>query len=241
MGKSRKGRQGFIYSPMSDLTPLNSANVNDIVKIESAPPWIVVDHAKHKIILTNWPGVLWAVEVIKPAPETDQVTDWYTRSTAIRLIEQSSTTELFGKYGENVERILDSAASFQLSNHLNSQPIDPSVEELYSDGWTRWLKTQQLESYADNHRRTLAMEFRESPIGPGLLLASTVIDKRAQELEGDAAFAIDDEGEIFLVPRWMRVSDAARHAAMANGAPHLFSTEERAKMTACWHEITNAP
>jgi hypothetical protein len=97
MRQSRQGCHGFIYSPNSEASRFHAGKSGDIIRIESAPPWLVVDRSKSTVVMTNWPGILWAGEVIEPAPESDQVNDFYTRCIAIRLTKRTTTTtELFG-------------------------------------------------------------------------------------------------------------------------------------------------
>ena len=42
----RTGRTGFVYTPDKEQGPLTAGNAGDIIRLESPPPWIVVDHAK---------------------------------------------------------------------------------------------------------------------------------------------------------------------------------------------------
>jgi hypothetical protein len=242
MNQTRNGRRGFIYSPHDAESPLNTGKAGDIIQLDSTPPWLVVDHSKQTIVMTNWPGKLWLAEVIEPASESDQPNDIYTRSRSVRLIEHATTAELFGENGRDVEKILDQAAGLQLNQLLSIKHMEPKLERLYSDAWNSWANDLHQGSSTDDHRYTLAMgtHGNESPIGKGLLLLSNVFHKLAQKLEGDAAFVVDDEGEIEFVPKWKLAFDAARHAAMAYGAPQCFSTDDQSKMATPWNTIVGA-
>lgn len=242
MKQTRKGRRGFIYSPHDAESPLNSGKAGDIIQLESTPPWIVVDHYKQTIVMTNWPGILWLAEGIEPASESDQPNDIYTRSRSVRLIEPATTAELFGQNGRDVEKVLDQAAGLQLNQLLNIQRIDHQLQQLYSDAWNSWANGLHQGAAHYDHLYTLAKGTRgnESLIGKGLLLLSNVFHKLAQKLEGEAAFIVDDEGEIEFVPKWHHAFDAARHAAMAYGAPQLFSIEDQPRMATPWNTIVTS-
>lgn len=185
--------------------------------------------------MTNWPGKLWAAEVIEPAAESEQANDMYTRSRCIKLIEPAATDELFGENGRGVEKILDQAADLKLTHLTDARYTNPELEQLYSNAWNAWANDHGDHSY------TLAMgtHGNESPIGKGLLLLSNVFHKRAKKLEGDDAFMVDDEGEISFAAKWESAFDAARFAAVANGAPRFFSTTDQTKMSEPWNAIVN--
>jgi hypothetical protein len=235
MNQTRKGRLGFIYSPHDEECPVNAGRTGDIIQVESVPPWLVVDHSKKTIVMTNWPGKLWAAEVIEPAAESEQANDMYTRSRCIKLIEPADTHELFGENGRGVEKILDQAADLELTHLTNARNANPKLEQLYSNAWNAWANDH------DDHSYTLAMgtHGNESPIGKGLLLLHNVFHKRAKKLEGNDAFIVDDEGEIAFVAKWQSAFDAARFAAIANGAPRFFSPADQTRMSEPWNAIVN--
>jgi len=230
MNQTRKGLQGFIYSPHDAESPVNAGRVGDVIQADSAPPWLVVDHSKQTIVMTNWPGKLWAAEVVEPAPESEQVNDIYTRSRCIRLIEPATTDELFRENGRGVEIILDQAANLQSDQLTDNQCTEPELEHLYSLAWNSWANGPPAAD--DEYKFVLAMgkHGNESPIGKGLLLLSNVFHKRAERLEGKDAFIVDDEGEVSFVEKWRIAFNAARYAAIATGAPQFFSSENQTKM-----------
>ena len=172
---------------------------------------------------------------MEPAPESEQVTDKYTRARSIWLIEPAATDELFGENGRAVENILDQAADLELAQLTGLWNTDRELAQLYSNAWNSWAKDH------GDHRYTLAMGTHgfESPIGKGLTLLFDVLHKRAKKLEGNDAFIVDNEGEISFVPKWQSAFDAARFAAIANGAPRFFSTANQSKMSEPWNAILN--
>lgn len=233
-------RMGFVYTPYKTPGPLTDAKVGDVVTADVSPPWIVVDHHKDSIVFTNWPGTLWMVEVVEPAPRSEQITESYTRARTVRLIGKSSATELFGPYGDSVENLLDQAAELELSEVANARSPEPESADTYAAAWARWLeKIGDDSNLRCDHSGTLGVGPRgyDSPIGRGFVFLFNVIHKRAGELEGDSAFTVDTEGEIHFTLKWQFAFDAARHAAMAYGAPNLFSESERQLLVAAWDRI----
>ena len=191
-------------------------------------------------MFTNWPGSLWKVEVVDPAPDSEQVTKTYTRSKAVRLIEISTATELFGINGDAVERILNQAARLELIQIESAQPIDSDADNIYSTAWNTWIKKlSDPNENSGDHRHTLGVGSRgyDSPIGRGFVLLLNVVHKRAGELEGDSAFKVDGDGEIHFTPSWQMAFDATKHAAMASGAPELLSEHELRRLTSRWASL----
>ncbi len=232
----RKGRVGFIYEPKKEGSPLAVGDAGDVIRVDSTPPWMVVDHSKDSIVFTNWPGVLWKVEVIQPAPDSKQEADFYTRAIAIRLIEKATATELFGANGRPVENILSQAAGLELIQIESVNPPCEIARQAYSKAWNTWLGNNHQNGGQLQHGDTLGVGSRgyDSPIGRGLVLLFNVFHKRAQEIEGDSAFTVDDAGDVHFVPKWQYAFDAAKHAAMACGAPDLLSRHERALLKDNW-------
>lgn len=230
------GRTGFVYTSQNEPGPLTAGRIGDVIRIQSAPPWIVVDHSKDSIVFTNWPGVLWMVEVVEPAPNSEQVTSTYTRSKAVRLIEISTATELFGANGDAVEQILNQAAQLELTQIESARPFGVDAVNAYSRAWNAWIKNRDPDETVGNHESTLGVGScgYDSPIGRGFVLLFNVVHKRARAIEGDSAFSVDDEGELHFLPHWQIAFDAARFAAMACGAPELLSEQERRILVATW-------
>jgi hypothetical protein len=236
----RIGRRGFVYTPDKEPGPLTHADVGHIVRAaESQPPWIVVDHSKDSIVFTNWPGSLWLVEIVEPAPSSDQVTETYTRARVVRIIEASSATELFGTHGKAVVDILDQASRLQVADTDKAIMPQRSAHEAYSRAWNKWLKQTHAfeERVGSDHSPTLGVGSRgyDSPIGRGFVLLYNVLFKRVRELEGDSAFTVDDDGEIYFSDKWNRAFNILKHAAMARGAPELLSEPDRDVLSAEWN------
>lgn len=239
--RDRTGRTGFVYTPEKTPGPLTIANVGDVVSSATTPPWIVVDHRKDSIVFTNWPGTLWLVEVVEPAPHSDQITEAYTRARTVRLLERASATELFGPHGKSVENLLNQAARLELPEVAGMHSPEPESYDKYAEAWSKWLKhVSDSPSLGQDHSRTLGIGPRgyDSPIGRGFVLLFNVVHKRANELEGDFAFTIDNDGEIHFTKKWQFAFDAALHAAMACGAPDLLSEIDRRLLAAPWEHRT---
>jgi hypothetical protein len=235
--RDKVGRTGFVYTPDKTPGPLTLAKVGDVVSTDITPPWIVVDHFKDSIVFTNWPGTLWLVEVVDPAPYSHQVTEAYTRARTVRLIEKSSFAEVFGLHGTSVENILDQAARLELRQVAAMHSPEPESYDKSAEAWSRWLKQVGNSSglgQDHSHTRGVSPRGYDSPVGRGFPLLFNVIHKRAKVLEGDAAFTVDSDGEIHFTTRWQYVFEAAIHAAMAYGAPGLLSDFDRQLLAARW-------
>lgn len=235
--QDRVGQTGFVYTPDKEPGPLAFGEVGDIVSTSTTPPWIVVDHCKDSIVFTNWPGTLWFVEVIEPAPCSDQITESYTRARTVRLIERSSATELFGPHGSSIEKLLDQAARLELPEVSALHPPESESYHKYAEAWSKWLnQVRENANLGHDHSYTLGVGPRgdDSPIGRGFVLLFNVVHKRAKELEGDSAFIVDREGEIHFTAKWQFAFDAARFAAMAYGARDLLSESDRQLLAAPW-------
>jgi hypothetical protein len=79
-----------------------------------------------------------------------------------------------------------------------------------------------------------------SPIGIGFTVLFGVVSRRARSLAGDAAFVIDEEGDLWLAPGWGNAAYGFLHAAMALGAPELVPPDDAAILTAAWEEYVAA-
>ena len=240
--RDRVGRTGFVYTPDKPLGPMTLAKVGDVVSTDVTSPWIVVDHCKDSIVFANWPGTLWFVEVVESAPRSNQITESYTRARTVRLIERSSATELFGLNGASVGNLLDQAARLEISQVAAMYSPEPESHDKFAAAWERWLKQLGDDTYVGHdYSETLGVGPRgyDSPIGRGFVLLFNVMHKRAQELQGDSGFTVDTEGEIHFAKQWQFAFDAARHAAMAYGAPDLLSESDRKLLATTWERRIN--
>jgi hypothetical protein len=227
-----------VYTPNKDGGPFIDAKEGDTIRVSPKPPWIVVDHAKETMVFTNWPGTLWYVEVIKPAPSSEQITKTYTRASAVRVIKAASTSEIFGPSGKDVEAVLCQAAELE-TVHLDAlKALPPTGHAVFSEAWNRWLAGGEV---ALDHSKTLSVggHPRQSPVGPGFSLLFNVVLRRATELEGDDSRWVDEEGEFHFTEKWQRALDAALHAAMAAGTSDLMSESELRLLTESWRHGLN--
>lgn len=74
----------------------------------------------------------------------------------------------------------------------------------------------------------------KSPIGIGGSVLHSVLNDRARELVGDAAFTEDDEGEVNFTSDWRGAYEALMGAAVAYGAPELGSQSDREVLASAW-------
>ena len=224
---------GYVYTPDADPGFLSGAAPGAVVrKSDAAPPWIVVDHSIDTAIVVRWPGRLWWVEVLDTTgvPQASDTAN-YTRSVAVRVLEELPASSLFGEHGEAVVEVLSFASRLDAVTAERLAGLrHPDAGQAYSRAWRRWLDGTGNETYhvGADFSDTLAAGRgpKRSPINCGFTLIHRVVWERAEVVAGVSAFLEDDEGERSLGPVWGGAASALLDAAMAVGAPAVVGEED---------------
>lgn len=218
-----------------DDHPLKTAVPGGLVALPSRrPPWIVVDHDIHTILINKWPGKLWAVEIVDADPQAQRElvpNVWYTRAIAVRVLEELPIDRLFGSHGECVCRIVQVARELSLEQVARlAAALPPAADKANLAAWNRWIASVDASP-------PVARRAAGSPINGGFGLISSQVVERARQIVGDAAFIEDEEGEETLEPVWSKAHGALLHAAMAWGAPEFVDGEGQEALTAAWRAV----
>jgi hypothetical protein len=237
------GASGYVYATAKDRTSLREAPVGAVVRNpDDGPPWIVVDHALESVNVARWPGRLLKVEILDIAKEQPRAYANYTRATAISVVAELSAIDLLGEHGVRIAQVIERIETLSIDEAMSlSASSDPSASLLYDAAWKAWLRAIGAPAFNDeeDHRHTLIAggSARRSPVGYALTLIYSHLQARAELLSGSAATGVNDEGESTLMAPWDGAADALLHAAMAFGAPGLFTREQVATMTLPWRKL----
>lgn len=231
--------EGYVYVPDSDPGVFAGAGPGTVVRTPSrSPPWIVVHHALHSILVTRWPGRLWRAAVVD-AHGVEQGLLFSTRAVAVKILEEVPVWRLFGDHGEAVAAILsfasrlDASTAERLAAHRH-----PEADQAYERSFRRWY-----ESVGD----ALGTPGNTSPIKSAFI--DTVVGDRAGAVAGRSAFIeveVDDaivvgedpEVEYELAPPWDGASSALSDAAIALGAPS-FAAEDADILLTAWRAVAD--
>lgn len=236
---------GYVYTPDADPGFLSGAAPGAVVrKPDAAPPWIVVDHSIDTAIVARWPGRLWRVEVLDTSgvPQASECAN-YTRSVAVRVLEELPASSLFGEHGEAVVEVLSFASRLDaVTAERLAKTRHPDADQAYSRAWRRWLDGTGNETYhvGADFSDTLAAGRgpKRSPVNCVFTLVHRLVWERAEEVVGAVAFVEDDEGERSLGPVWGGAASALLDTAMAVGAPAVAAAEEASALSAAWRAVT---
>ena len=215
---------GYVYSSRKSNLLFADVHVSDTVSLDSQPPpWIVVASTLSQVSIYDWPGRLWRVRVIQPAPEADQIeTGRYVRASVVEIVEELPLFNLFGKNGAAVYDMIQKIPRMtQADKDCLASRATEVASEAYSQAWNRWFTRVRSGS----------------PINQGFYVISSEVERRAFALDGDTAF-IEDEGERSLEPTWAAALHSCLYAAIAYGAPDLVSTEERQVLLDAWESVS---
>jgi hypothetical protein len=225
---------GFVYVGKGDSSLMTAAAPG--TRIGSAvdkPPWIVVDHEPQSIVMAKWPGRLWKVRVVHRAAQQPLAYASYTRATAVDVLEEVPLAVLFEHNAEAVVEFLNSISQLTVEKvaALAESPDDEAAR-VHNAAWDRWLASADpaSPSVGQEHAGTIAMGAKApgSPVGRAPSVLYSQLIKRAQEIAGDAAFAVEEEEQYFRHP-WSQAATCLQHSLFAIGvAEHLLSTSERA-------------
>ena len=240
--------KGYVYRPRVDLGPFEDAAPNCIVSVgDKKPPWLVVDHDIETIVVSDWPGTLWLVEVIEPVEQARLIASGqlgvpHTPAWAVRVIKEVATNYLFGVHGDEVCSIIHVATnlSFEQAAALghNRHPDARSVNARAWQTWTEELDRGSLASLDDGSAAMIApsVVVAGSPVGTGLLVLHDELWKRASSVSGLAAFESTDD-ETWLAEPWSEALSALVDTALACGAPRLMSPEDRQILLTAWNKV----
>lgn len=247
----KKPIQGFVYANDEASELFKNAKVGDIImKPNRNIPFIVVDHTLDKMIITRWPGKLYKVEVLNQSKEKDlnkglAENVWYTRTLGVKILEEMSLENLFGTNGKWISQIVD------VTRNISEEQVDSLSNfdahpgrELFSKAWKNWISLMNKDdaNFDEDYSNTLAIldeNHDQSPIGRGLTLISSQFYIRAREIAGESAFGIDDEGEIFLQPKWSKACEKLLHAGMSYESLNLLSESEKMVLRKPMTEVFN--
>lgn len=244
--------QGFVYSSDEDNKLFKDSKVGDVItKQDRNPPFIVVDHSLDKIIVTRWPGKLYEVEVINQSKEEGLNKGlvknvWYTRTLGVKILREVPVENIFGPNGNQISQIITWARNIteEQINSFSKYDLESS-RDLFTKAWRNWiLITDKEYPYLnEDHFDTLKLfsnnQKYNSPIREGLSIIASQFDIRARELVGESAFGIDDEGEIFLQPKWAKASEILRHGGMSYESDNLLTTSEKQTLRKPVMEVFN--
>ena len=236
--------EGLVYVPDVEPSPMKNAAVGAIVRtIDRRPPWIVVDDSIDSIVVAKWPGRVWRVEILDKASEQPLPHAHYTRAHAVRVLEEVPAPILFGAHGDAVCEVIERARRITLEDVVQiGAVVPPDAPETYSSAWKRWIEETLPGSphRGLDHFHTLAIpsDYRtRSPIGHGFTVLYSALSDRARELVGEAAFLVDEEGDVSFTPEWAVVCEAFLHAAMAFRAPELMPVADRDLLIAAFRHV----
>lgn len=242
---NQNGSEALGYTYASVDQPAQFANAAPGLIVDTftdKPPWIVVDLSMSSIVVASWPGKLWEVQVLRRATEQPRIGAGYVRATAVHIERELPSASLFGANGHAIEEVFRHALHLTIENRtLLTERSNRAASEVFSTAWSRWLAEVEPTNPHRNqdHRDTLAVSAagQRSPVGPAFTVLHSITTKRARELEGDAAFVIDEEEQAFT-PAWASAFSALLHACMALGASDtILSDDERSVLLAGYSPI----
>ncbi len=263
---SQSLRRGYVYAPRDDPGAMRSADAGRrVANTSRRPPWLVVFHELTGVRIARWPGRLWEVEVVDAISNTESGSPirsdaGYTRAAAVEVLREVPIATLFGANGEAVCAIINSVdrLTLELAEQL-AAARHPDAGRVQTRIWRSWFTTtrvpkgrggwanvrmQERKPAADDPDSfdgVLEMAAREprSPLGQGLAIVSAQVGRRAESILGRAVWLPDpddDEGA-WLAEPWSGASMALLDAALAFGAPHLASDEDRSILATAWRRV----
>ncbi|MFJ9853926.1 hypothetical protein [Streptomyces sp. NPDC101150] len=246
---------GFVF--ISDESPgcLRAATAGMRVTLPVfTPPWIVVDHALERVLVTSWPGRLFQVRVAPPKTDGERAAmaraaegltshAGFTRALAVDVLAELSPSVLFGPRGDAVLRVIEAASALDEKRARALEAAGrPAAGEEYGKAWDRWLAGQPNGAPYRNqdHAGTLSIPGAGpsgSPIGRGFSLIWKMVSAAARERGGAGSFTLDEDGDQILADPWETALGALLDAAMALGAPHLMDRDAGTVLTAAWTTV----
>jgi len=246
---TKVARNGYICVSERDDAALRDAQTDQLIRNPTrAPPWIVVFHDLSAVHITRWPSRLWRVRMIDPATDADQASRGgrplpyaeYTRCVAVHVEEELPASSLFGADGEAVVEVLDFALSMTSEEAaLLASNRHRDADEVKDKLWQEWLRCRGLTNV---HGGSLAevLQFstsHRSPVGDGLKLLHGTVYKRAVDLVGDDAIAVDEDEAAHLTGNWAIAARALADAALAYGTVELLDDQDRDVLIYAWSAL----
>ncbi|MAE66259.1 MAG: hypothetical protein CMJ18_18465 [Phycisphaeraceae bacterium] len=235
---------GFTYCAVEDDPRFRHAKIGDVIVNERrTPPWIVVDHETATIIVANWPGRLFEVEILDPSGEEDLNADlvknvWYSRTLGVRILNELPIRKLFGPNGQHLCRIIDKARSLSVEQVESLTRFDTTeAGRIFAEVWNRWIATQDRPDGVVAFGMPASDGSFGSPINRGLSTIAPQVDVRARELLGDEAFIEDEDGETCLVPDWSHACSILLHAGLSHDPDGLLSAAEKRILSSAFREV----
>lgn len=236
---------GFIYAGQSEPSPLHQANTGQRIAIDDEFTAFPVHYEIATIAINEWPGNLWFVEAIKGTEYQAATEDTdYFHTQSLKILKKLPNSLLFGPKGENICYLLDKITTLTLPQIEKLALLaTPMGEIAYTEAWNNWLtESNNHAMHADaDHIGTLAIGVGEdtSPIYSGFLTINDLLHKRAQQLEGETAFIIQqgygyDKPEIFLNSLWSQACRVLLQTAMGLGAAQYVSPQNLQLLLSGW-------
>lgn len=251
-------RVGFWFDAADPDMALERAG--DHVRLARAePPWIVVDRSIASLTLgRRWPGQLWRVRVTQLGDMAGLVAQpGYWRAAAIELLQPLPLGTLFGPHGQAVVDILARIPELtrEQARALGAD-LPADGWDRYGRAWERWATDEddpgatppagasEAPAGSEWHGVLSAARRRggaHSPIHAGFMQVHGLLRRRAEAVDGDAAFIReeDEDGDIdeWLAAPWDGASDALLFAAMARGAPQYLSAADADALARPWRGV----
>jgi hypothetical protein len=247
--------RGYAYVSNLDTAPMSGAAPGRRVQIFGrTPPWLVVYHELTSVIVAQWPGRLWAVEVVDPIQAEDfRAIDSvpppkgvpYTQAAAIKVLHEVPVAALFGARGNKVCAaikaasclVLEDAVRFANARHRDASAARarmkcryPPDREPISSSFLRDDLTCTLVVLASGPG---------SRLGAALLVIDSEVGRRAEAISGSSAWVYEDEhlDQTWLAEPWFQASAALVDAALAFGVPDLIGDEDRNILATAWRHV----
>lgn len=214
--------------------PMSGARPGDlIVKRPFTPPWLVVDHDLGNVLVTRWPGRLFAVTVAAPESRSErEATEAvgarfkpggrFTPTFRVRVDRELPVASLFGAAGERVVEVIEAGRGLDAeAAGVLAEAVDPGARDEQAAAWERWLGEQPHGHPYRGDGGILAVPGAGpvgSPIGAGFGVIHHVVRRAALRDGGPGAVEVDEDGDECLAEPWAGAMSALLQAAMALGA-----------------------
>lgn len=251
-GGPRQRTPGYVYVADEEPGLMAGARAGSVIRIPGkGPPWIVVDDSIESVVVARWPGKLWRVEIVKPAPARDQLASGgvprpdagYTRAARVRVLDEVAPAVLFGSHGASVVRAVEAARMLELVQaRALVESRHPDAPRACARVWRAWLGPRKpLVADGDDFDGTLSLGGTPpvSPVNHGLSVLHGAVFRRAVTVSGDAATTIDGE-DVWLCEPWRGASSALIDAALAFGAPDHVTPPDREVLMQAWVRVFGA-